>query len=1182
MIKAHFGRRVAFWLTAMTAIIGQAADPVRPATDAPQPLSPEESARRARLPPGFRLEIVASEPLIREPTGMCWDARGRLFVCELHGYNLEGDLDVQELNKTGQLDREVRRIPANDNARKAAEQGTYGTVKLLTDTDGDGRMDKAEVFADRLPPCYGIVPALGGVIVAAAPDIVFLADRDGDGRAEERVQLFTGFATGALERGINAPQWGLDGWIYCGRGHGGGTITGPHLAQPVRLGGTDFRFKADGSAIEPITGATHTFGFAFTESGERFVMTTSLPGIYVAPLPWRYLARNPDAAAPATEQGAADYTRVFPIAPPHPWRVQRAADPGFFKYYRDRYGVSDSEAGGYFTSGCGPLVYQDVAFPAEYRGQFFMCEPAQNLIHRAVIEREGPALRLRRASAEAASEFLASGDQWFHPMNLVHGPDGGIYAADFYREIIEDYSAVPRYLQQQYGLSQGINHGRVWRITHRDAPQPPPADMSGLDRDGLVKEVGSPHFWRRETARRLLVEHQETAAAPALARLARGAGEASSVLNALQTLDALGQLEDPDVMAALEHPRPGVRVHGLQLAERWLDTRPRLLEQVLALADDPDASVVLQLALTLGETKAARVLTALAALARAHGEVRWMPHAIVSSVHQRGGLLLAECLGQLDRVGQARAVLEPLLASIAARHDEAELGAALELLARQQDAPILVTCLRGMQAGLKNVRAATLTGGGRAALGTLLAAADGEVRRLAALVAASFKTIDPAQARLLLAQAERDTADLRLAPEARLAAVALLGTAEGVSPVPALLAAWPASTPAVRAAILDAMFARRERLPALLEALENRVLPVSALTAFQRLTLLEHDQAAIRERAARLMPRFNPANDATFQRFAAALGGPRDPARGEQVFREHCATCHLVRGIGFAVGPDLGAEFQRAEQAILRDVLAPNDSITAGYPTYVIETTGGQSQEGILVNESATSLTLRQAAGVELVFLRKDVARLSTVAVSLMPEALKENLTPEDAAAVIAWLRGEAAPGGALAEGVVLFDEEPAFVEQLNQGDGRASLEEAGAFAGRYSLLVAPPQRYAARIPGWRYRIVEQPKPGEYRYLRLAWRARGAQGVMLELAADGAWPEAQDSRRRYYSGRNTTRWEARELSPVAPAEWTTVTVDLWKDNGAFTLTGIAPTAMGGPAAFDRMELLRRLENITTP
>lgn len=778
-------------------------------------------------------------------------------------------------------------------------------------------------------------------------------------------------------------------------------------------------------------------------------------------------------------------------------------------------------------------------------------------------------------------ELIASEPLIREPSGMCWDERGQLFVCELhgYREIIEDYSAIPRYLQQQYGLTHGINHGRLWRLTHRDAPRAPSSDMSALNPDALVKEIASPHFWRRETARRLLVERKEKGAAPGLERLAREAAQPVTTLTALHTMEALGLLSTESTALALRHPSQGVRLHGLRFAERWLNAAPTLLTQVVAFAEERDPSLLLQLALTLGECKDPRVVPALARLAREHGDVKWIPNAVLSSLHQRAGALLAELLRAPEQIDQGIQLLEPICASVAARRDEQELTEALTRVAALHDFPLQTTCLRGLQTGLKGGRSVSLSVTAREALGQLLTSADSEIRQLAAALAASLKVSDPAQMKALVTQSGREAADIKLAFGTRLAAVAQLAGINEPSAMAALLDAWPANTPKVREAILDAVFSRRDRLPALLDALEKKTIPPAALTAFQRVTLLEHERSDIRERATKLLAKQDGTGDETFQRFAAALAGPHDNARGEQVFREHCSTCHQAHGLGFAVGPDLNAEFQRAEEMILKDILVPNETISAGYETYAIETGAGQSLNGILASESATSVTLRQPTGIEQAILRKEIVRLESLPVSLMPEALAQTLEPKDAANVIAWLRRAPGETAAAPRRVVLFDDEPDFIAKLNQGDGRATLERTGAFAGTACLSVTPPQRYSARIPGWSYRIVEKPAPGEYRYLRLAWKTEAGQGVMLELAANGQWPNAEDPHRRYFAGKNTTKWQAREFSPEAPSQWRVVTFDLWQDNGAFTLTGLAPTAMGGKALFDRIELLRDVSSV---
>jgi putative membrane-bound dehydrogenase-like protein len=1133
-------------------------------TDTPKPMSVAESAKAVKLPPGFKLEIVAAEPLVREPSNMCWDERGRLFICELHGYNQEGQFDIDELNKTGKLDKEVRRFFADPKHIEAAKKEQYGTIKMLVDSTGTGKYDKAVVFADKLPACYGMVPYKGGLIVACAPDIMYLADRDGDGVAEVREVLFTGFGEELMERRINDPHWGPDGWVYFGRGGPVKTITGPKLKAPVVLPNTDFRIKPDGSAIEGITGGTKTIGFTWTDWGDRFVISTNTPALFVPPLDWNALSRNPYIGASLPELNLSSDQRVYPISAAHPWRTKRAEDPGFSKYYKNRYGIGESAANGYFTSGCSPLFYQDSTIPA-LKGSILTCEPAQNMLHRGVIQRNGIVPTYARPKGEEKSEFLASSDIWFHPIALAHAPDGSVVIADFYREIIEDYSAIPRYLQQQYGLTNGKNHGRVWKLTHADAIAAPPADMSKLTVEQLAKEIASGHQWRRETARRLLLEREEKTAVPILIAMLPKAEELWSILNIANTLDCLGGLKAPEIVALLKNVDPAVRVHALRFSEKHL-TDAALRKKVFSLADDQSPAVLLQLALTLGEINDPQTPVLLARLAREHNELKWMSNAILSSLKDRSGAMLAELLGGQGAIGKADSLIEPLCTSIAARRDAKELSGALVSAAEVKDLAMQRVCVRGFRAALKSQVSVALDEPGQAALKKLAASADTEVRGHAESLIVALKQEDPEKRKARIASAIHRLSDLQATVEARLDAVRQLAYDDDPEGIAALFAAIPMSTPRVREAIFAALFSRSERFGDILTAVEKKQLESSAFSAIQRAALLESKDPSIRERAAKLLKRTGGASDETFKLYTEALANKRDPIRGAALFKEKCAICHQAHGVGIAVGPNLSSEFQRAESTILRDILAPNDVISPGFNTYSVETLEDQIFTGILVGESASSITLRGSEGKENVVLRKDIARLKVVSVSLMPEDLLKTLAPQDAADVIAWLRD---PPSRL----VLIDEDPVMASILTDARGKVTFEKGEKYSGDFALRITPPGVGEARIKGWEYKIRENPDVGEFRYLRLAWKVEG-NGAIVEIAANGAWPAAKTATRRYYSGKNTERALAIQLTPDSPKDWTVVTIDLWKDGGNFIFTGIALIPMGGNGWFDKVELLR--------
>lgn len=1149
---------------------------IEPLTDAPPPLDPLVSVEKFQVPPGYRVELVASEPLIHEPSGVCWNERGEFFVCELHGYNLEGQYDIEELNKSGELDRVVRRVQASDDAKRKADQETYGTIKRLVDHDGDGRMDEAKVWADRLPSCHGICPAGDGLIVAGHNQILFLADRDGDGQAEVRETLFADFGNGPLERSLNSPQWGTDGWIYIGRGPRGGPITGPRIPAPVQLPHTDIRIRANGTQIEPVLGGTHTMGFAWTAGGDRFVISTATPGIFVAPLTWQALARNPFLATGNLEINASDTQQVFPASAPHPWRTRRAEDPGFAKYYTDHYGIAESAPNGYFTSACSPLVYEDELLP-ELFGQLLACEPAQNLIHRSVIRREGSQLKLHRPEAESQSEFLTSTDPWFHPIALSVGPDGCIYIVDFYREIIEDYSAIPRYLQQQYGLVHGRDRGRIWRLRHDRYRPHPWVDLAGLDAAGLASHVGGRQAWRRETARRLLRDRppqESQAAIPILIAEAERLSEFGlsgtesancGLLSILHSLHDLHSINAELLDKLLSHPDPLVRRQALRYGTELLPKHSALRAKVESLTADPEPLVRLEVALVLGDLNDSAALDRLAELGRRHGGERWMAEAILSGTAGRGAEFLGRLLSPDGEAAGAASLLPPLLASIAAERSAEQLSRVSQTIAGLARVPLQAECLRQLADGFPKTVPTELDRPGRESLLRLAAHTEADVRIPARTLIARLDLEPAADRAARLADLRARVNDVARDREERLAAVRELAAESDSVATDYLLESLQASSSVLTAALVDAMLSDRQRLTQLWQAIDDQRVPVALLSSVQRDALLRNLPEEDRGRAEPVLRPSTQLDPQLWESYRAALSQPRDVVRGATVFREKCGVCHTAHGVGTSVGPDLSAEFQRAEETIVQDVLTPSGTISAGYVTYVVVTKDGRALAGLMQSESASNVNLVQAEGRREVILRNNIESLAVSSTSMMPTDLWRTVDPGQLADAIAWLR---TPGSQL----TLFDDNQSFVEALTQGDGTAELISDDAATGRAALRLTPPQRYAARIAGWEFRIREKPGPGEYRYLRFSWKGPRARGVMLELADNGAWPPADQAVRRYVAGENSTTWQAVRVAEESPAEWTTVTRDLWSDFGDFTLTGIAPTTMGGPALFDRIEL----------
>jgi len=800
------------------------------------------------------------------------------------------------------------------------------------------------------------------------------------------------------------------------------------------LGRTDFRIKPDGSAIEPVTGTVRTFGWGMNAIGDRF---TTAGGTVVSanlPLPYRYLGRNPFVASPAVAYTASNYNRVFGISPPHPWRVVRGRDPNWVKFYGQR-----ETAGGYFTSGCGTEIYQGRLFPREMVGQLFCCEPSNNVIHRSVLTLDGSAYRARRKASEARSEFLASGDPWFRPVNLRIGPDGAMYIVDMYREIVEDYSAIPRFLQQRYGLSGGRKLGRIWRLIPEKARLRPAVDWQRASNEVLLAALADENAWRRFTAQRVLIGRGGRTAVDGLAKMVRQDRSAVGRLHALCTLDGLGALRRSEIAVALGDPDSGVSLHGLQLSERVLPDNADTVARLVRLATSAGPRVRLQVVLTLAESKTAAADSSLLELARRFGHERWMSAAILSGSRDRAGRLLAGLLSGKTVGKGARELVGPLAATLGGHRRVSEWVPVLEAVI-PHDVAVKTACLQGLATGLSGseeklegveptwpawarlvadrsppVRylaiglASRLDFGGRPAIRREMKRAMARAQdirvavpdRVAAVRLLAFASYDQA------ASTFRTLLDPGQPLDLQLAAVDSMNALTDRKAVLAMLAGWDRYTPRLRKDVLDALMSREDRLVVLVDALEKKTVAVAEINASRRERLMAARDPKVSARAGHLFAErpLEAELRARVVRYQKALKGKRNLQQGREVFARHCLACHRLKKEGHAVGPDLGGVIKKPDEAILLEFLNPSATIEPAFQSYTVVTTAGRIYTGTMAAESATSLTLRKEKGLTDTVLRKEIESVKASTVSMMPSNLYEKISPAEIADAIAYLR---------------------------------------------------------------------------------------------------------------------------------------------------------------------------------
>ncbi|HZW34801.1 MAG TPA: PVC-type heme-binding CxxCH protein [Isosphaeraceae bacterium] len=983
--------RPIFATLVVIAMTGPGADGRFPRTP---PRAPAEALKTIQVQGGFHLDLLAAEPMVMSPVAGAYDEEGRLYVVEMTDYP--------------HVD------PANDKpfAENLADP-PIGRVRLLIDRDDDGVFDEAHLFADKLSWPTGIAVWNGGVLVAATPDIWYLRDRDGDHRADQRRRVFTGFRKFNVQAVMNNLQWGLDHKVYGAGSSNGGRVRAVERpdAAAVEILRRDFRFDPSTMAFEAISGGAR-FGNTFDDWGDRFLCDIRNPAQHVV-LPARYLARNPYLPIPRALHDAAEFgdtIKLFRISPAEPWRELRARRWAAVGKVMPR---SELVGAGYLTSSSGLTLYRGDAYPEPYRGNLFLGEPANNLVHRMTLEPAGVTFRARRA--DPGAEFVASTDTWFRPVNFVNAPDGTLTVFDMYRETIEHPWSIPDDIRAQLDLRSGWDRGRIYRLAPPGFRRRPTPRLGRAGTVELVRLLEHPNGWHRETAQRLLHQRHDPAAIVPLRQHLRGAKDARGRLHALYSLEGLGVLEERDIRAALADDSAHVREHAVLLAEPRLAGSPALRRDVARLAQDSSPRVRFQLAFTLGEVPGAETLAGLAAIARRDAGDPWMRTAVLSSA-------AADPVGLFERLWKDRALTvaaggltlwRQLAIVVGARDRSGEAGRMLEAIADSGPSAAGREAAMGLGEGLmRSGRRLSDVGlaGHRPAAAWLERLFD-EARELA--LEESTPTDRRSQAVALLGQGRADQAlavlprllDPHQPAAVQSAAVTAIAGFNRPEVADVLLKPWKGYTPSLRAQVIGLLLGRRDWVGPLLDAVRAGSVPPGEIPPSRRVLLLNDRDPSIRQRARALLGGAAPGpRAAALAGYLPALERPGDPERGRSRFDRECLACHKLGERGQAVGPNLAGVRRKTPEEILVSILDPNREVSPEFLEYTIALDDGRIVAGLIAAETPGSLTVRGRDGIEQTILRRNVAEIVNTGKSLMPEGLERSLTPGEMADLIAFL----------------------------------------------------------------------------------------------------------------------------------------------------------------------------------
>ncbi|MBL9146604.1 MAG: c-type cytochrome [Verrucomicrobiaceae bacterium] len=944
---------------------------------------------------GFHLELAANEPQVRSPIAISYDERGRMFACEMIDYS------------------EMRDVTPH-----------LGRVSMLEDKDGDGHFETSTVFADDLPWPTGLICANGGVFVIATPDLWFFKDTTGDGKADVREKVFTGFGTGLKLLNVqglaNSPQWGQDNRIHILAGGGNrGVMTclkRPEL-KGIELGGKDFWF--DPRTFDfGLEGGGAQYGQSFDNYGRKFGCSNSDHLQY-----WvyddKYAGRNPYFQMPSARQSIAvdgGAAEVFRISPDEPWRIIRTRwrIAGVVKGAVEGGG----RVSGYFTGATGTTIYRGDAYGPDFVNNSFSGDAGGQLVHRKIIRptADGISLEGERPADERGFEFAASKDTWVRVVNFANAPDGCLNIIDMYREVIEHPWSIPDEIKKYIDLNNGNDRGRVYRIVPdaHDKWRGTRVNLADASTEDLVETLAHPNGWHRDTAQRLLYERNDKAAIPLLEKLL-GGDNALAKIYALGALKGAGALSTESLAKALSDSDAKVSERACSLSEDVIAASSKAADKLVPLIVKLTAKEQLprtryQAALTLGtlgdqkygsnpDAIDEKIVNALADVVRTSSGSKGLIAAVASArttvVHDVVFKLLNE------NTAETPVALIEVLASMP-MHGDSTSTVVSKVSSLSGSA--LIDAIRAVATGFKRA-------------GTSIEKADTS-RKLAAVFTKAASTSTDAKASesarleaielLGLTSSKEATAALQQClakgqpDHVQLAGLKQLAQSSSAATTKTLLSGWSNYGPKTKATAMDVMFSREDRAIALLES--DAIKP-SDLSASQVQSLVHHKSVKVADVAKKVLASvIPPSREEVVAKFKPALNLKGDATRGQNQFISRCMACHRAGTMGLQVGPDLITVKTKGRDGILTAILEPNKEVAAQYIAYIVNTKDGQTLTGVVAEDNATSLTLKMMAGVSQTIQRSNIKGSSSSGQSLMPEGLEQGMTVQEMADLVTFI----------------------------------------------------------------------------------------------------------------------------------------------------------------------------------